>query len=500
MRWPRHASIYEVNTWVWLGELARRAGRPVDLGHVPGAAWDAVCLPGVNAVWLMGVWTRSPVAAAAFRDDPDAVARHRALLPDYEDRDVVGSAYAVRDYTVDPHLGGDAGLAVARAELARRGCALVLDYVPNHTAPDHRWVFAHPDRYVQGTAGELATEPAAYLEVDDEGDVIVARGRDPYFAPWPDVAQLDLFAPAARVAAIETMRAIGDRADAVRCDMAMLAVTDVFARTWTGRLRTRPSGEFWEEVIGEVRTTHPDLVLLAEAYWGTEATLVSHGFDACYDKELYDHLVTGSAGAVRGRVEREHANRSPWVRFIENHDEPRAATAFLEGADRAAAVAIATLPGTTLWHEGQFDGRRHHVPVMLARRPPEPPDADRRAFYQRLLPAAAAVRRGAWQPAPTSGWDDNRSHEQLMAWCWSAPTSRSLVVVNLAATSAQARVHPPWPDLHGPLTLTDLLSGDRYSRDGGEIATNGLYVDLPPWGTHVLSAGSTVLTAGRAPA
>jgi hypothetical protein len=485
MGWPAHASIFEVNTWVWLAELARQEGRAVGLGQVPQRVWDDVCLPGVDAVWLMGVWTRSPLAAETFRRDPASVAHYRSLLPDYCDDDVVGSAYAIRNYVVDPVLGGFDGLSTARAELDRRGCALVLDYVPNHTAPDHPWVAAHPDRYVRGTSDDLARDPAGYFEV---GDAVIARGRDPYFPPWPDVAQLDLFAPGTRVAAIDTLRSIAERADAVRCDMAMLALTDVFGRTWGERTPHRPSGEFGEQVIGEVRATHRDFGLLAEAYWGTEGQLVDQGFDACYDKELYDHLVGGDAAGVRGDVAWHHANRAPHVRFIENHDEPRAAAAFAPGADLAAAVAIATLPGTTLWHEGQFDGRHARLPVTLGRRPAEPPALDRRVFYQRLLAATPGIRRGEWRPVDTSGWPDNPSSQQIAAWSWSTPTSRSLVVVNLADRPAQARVHPCWPDLDGRVLLRDALSGLEFDRNGSEIMTDGLYVDLPPWGTHVLVA------------
>jgi hypothetical protein len=488
MAWSAQPSIHEVNTWVWLGELGRRTGRPVDLAQVPADAWDAVCVPGVDAVWLMGVWTRSPAAAAVFRADAGAVAHYRSILPDYTDADAVGSAYAVRDYTVDPTLGGDAGLAAARAELDRRGCALVLDYVPNHTAPDHPWLTAHPERYLRGSPDELAADPVAFLEAD--GGTIVARGRDPYFPPWPDVAQLDLFAPGTRDAAVETLRAIGDRADGVRCDMAMLALTDVFRRTWGAPPAHAPSGEFWEQVVGALRNTHPNLVLLAEAYWGTEDTLVAQGFDACYDKELYDRLVHGDVAGVRAHIARDHANHTPRVRFVENHDEPRAADAFGGDAGFAAAVVVATLPGTTLWHEGQFDGRRIHVPVILGRRPDEPLDTGGRARHLALVEAASRVRRGAWRPVDTSGWTDNPSHEQLLAWTWTSTASRSIVVVNLSERPAQGLVHPRWLDLDASVMLVDELTGARFERSRQELADGGLYVDLPPWGAHVLVATS----------
>ena len=53
--WPAQPVIYEINTAVWLDGLSRAAGRRLTLAEVAGTDWDAVT-PGVDAVWLMGVW------------------------------------------------------------------------------------------------------------------------------------------------------------------------------------------------------------------------------------------------------------------------------------------------------------------------------------------------------------------------------------------------------------------------------------------------------------
>jgi hypothetical protein len=58
--WPDQPVIYEVNTAVWLNEMGRRAGRPITLACVADDEWDAVTPAGIDAVWLMGVWARSP--------------------------------------------------------------------------------------------------------------------------------------------------------------------------------------------------------------------------------------------------------------------------------------------------------------------------------------------------------------------------------------------------------------------------------------------------------
>ena len=62
--WPRYPTLYEINTWVWLSELSIKTGRVVDLSSVPGTAWDAIARLGLDAVWFMGVWERSPAGIA----------------------------------------------------------------------------------------------------------------------------------------------------------------------------------------------------------------------------------------------------------------------------------------------------------------------------------------------------------------------------------------------------------------------------------------------------
>ena len=157
-KFPPYPLIYEINTWPWLAELSRRQQRAVDLAAVPASDWDAIGDAGYDAVWLMGVWERSPAGVALALGNESLMASFRAALPDLRTDDVVGSPYCVRDYVVDDHLGGPAGLEAARTELARRGMGLILDFVPNHVAPDHPWTSEHPERFVRGSRDDLAAD------------------------------------------------------------------------------------------------------------------------------------------------------------------------------------------------------------------------------------------------------------------------------------------------------------------------------------------------------
>jgi hypothetical protein len=485
--WPAHPVVHEVNTVVWLREQGARHGGPLTLATVPAEGWDELALPGVDAVWLMGVWERSPVGLAIARADQALMASFREALPVCRDEDVVGSPYCVRRYVADEALGGPAALAVARQELARRGVRLVLDYVPNHVAPDHPWVQERPDVFVRGSAEDLAGSPEAFL---DAGGHVLARGRDPYFPPWPDVVQLNAFSEAMRAATVETLVDIGEQCDGVRCDMAMLLVNEVFARTWGERAGAVPDAELWPSVLARVRERHPDMLFVAEAYWDLEGLLQHQGFDHCYDKRLYDRMLGDDAGAVRAHLAADPGYQRHLVRFLENHDEPRAAaTLGPPPREQVSAVAVATLPGLTLWHEGQLDGRRVRLPVFLARRPDEPADAELRDFHLALLDAArhSGMRTGDWQLLECTGWPSDGSCRHLVAWAWDGGTGRHLTVVNLSDQEARGRVHLPWADVRGrQAVLTGLLSGEVYERDGHELADAGLFVALPPWGHHVL--------------
>jgi hypothetical protein len=245
-------------------------------------------------------------------------------------------------------------------------------------------------------------------------------------------------------------------------------------------------------VIGRLRERHPQTVLVAEAYWDLEWELQQQGFDFCYDKRLYDRIVGGDVAAVRGHLHADLGYQSRLLRFLENHDEPRIASRMPAGAERAAAVAVATLPGATLWHEGQFEGRRVRPPVFLARRPDEPLDAGLAGWYRRLLAAVAGrrVRAGEWRLLEAHGWPDNQSCRNLIAWSWGSDGAgdRHVVVVNLSRQPAQGQIPLGWADLPGRgWRLVDLLGDAVLGRDGGELADPGLFIDLPPWQFHLLA-------------
>jgi hypothetical protein len=483
-KWPKNPTIYEINTWVWLQELSQTYQRPVTLATVPPNEWDDLAALGFDAVWLMGVWERSPMSVRVAREHETLQRKYRSVLPDFAPEDVVGSPYAVHRYLVDQHLGGPEGLEAAKKTLAQRDIRLILDFVANHLALDHSWVFEHPEYLIEGSGGELQRSPPEFFQA---GDKIFAHGRDPHFPPWTDTVQLNTFAPALRQALRETLLGIAAQCDGVRCDMAMLLVNDIFATIWKERAGRRPSMEFWPQAIRAVRRVYPDFLFVAEAYWDTEQELQHQGFDFCYDKRMYDHLLYGDAEDVRRHLRADVTYQQHLVRFLENHDEPRAAAVFRHERLRAAAVTAATIPGAKLFHEGQLEGRQVKVPVQLGRRPSETKDVHLQAFYRRLLRLINVLvfREGDWGLCEVSdvwGTTDNR---QLAAWCCRREEARRLVVLNLSGLVARGRVRLCWNDLAGRKWLfLDALIGEVYERQGDEMLEPGLSIVLQPWGFH----------------
>jgi hypothetical protein len=389
---------------------------------------------------------------------------------------------------VDRQLGGPEGLAVARSELAKRGLRLILDFVPNHVAPDHPWVKEHPEYFILGTAEDSRNDPESYINIDGK---TFACGKDPYFPAWPDVLQLNAFEPGLRKAIIETVSYIASQCDGVRCDMAMLFLNAIFERTWAGRAGQTPATEYWADVIPAAKNAHPGFLFIAEAYWELEWQLQQTGFDFCYDKRLYDRLEHGNAESVRLHLSAGLDFQAKLLRFLENHDEPRAAVTFSPAKHRAAAVTVSTLPGARLFHDGQFEGRRIRIPVFLGRSAEELADPGLQTFYTKLLKGIddPLFRSGKWSLCNCTGWPDNASFQNLVAWNWIDGEKRSLIVVNLSNSSAQAMIHVPWDDIDGrTIRLADALSDAVFHRSGSDILSTGLYVDLAPWMSHFFFA------------
>jgi len=484
-----HPHLYEISAWPWLERLSRRERRLVTLGDVPAAEWDAVAASGMDVVYLMGVWQRSALGRLMARTDASLLAEYDRVLPGWGMEDVPGSPYCIQAYEPDERMGGWRGLDAARAELANRGIALVLDFVPNHTGFDHEWIRTHSDFYVHGTLDNYRADPALFhpIETSNRETVrFIACGRDPYFAPWRDVAQLNYFNPATREAMIGVLTSIAQHCDGVRCDMAMLVLNDVFAETWAQRvdlLWDAPAGEFWPDA-----TRRAPMTYLAEVYWDREYQLQQQGFDFTYDKRLLDRLHHGDPSESRGHLHADPAYANRLARFLENHDEARSAAVF--GARlRAAATLAFTLPGLRFFFDGQFTGAQLRAPVQLGRWLDEPDRADIRDFYGRLLLAIdrPLFHQGWWSILDVRGAGDATSGD-LIACAWRDGDDLAIVAANITDHAAQGLVNVGDLPPGDAFELTDQLTGEGWRWTRASLK-HGLYVRLEPGAAHLFVVG-----------
>jgi hypothetical protein len=483
-----HPHLYEINTWPWLERLSRDLGRFITLGTVPDLEWDRLRGHGIDVVYLMGVWQRSAFGRNVARSEPALFAGYEAALAGWSVRDVVGSAYSVSGYDPDPRVGTADDLHAVRGKLHERGMQLMLDFIPNHVGFDHPWIATYPDRFVNGTETAFRQNPSAFRLVElPSGEVrFIAYGRDPYFAPWTDVAQLDYTNPDTRSAMIRALQTVAGYADGARCDMAMLVLSDVFSSTWRSlTFGAPPASEFW----ADARAAVPGFTLLAEVYWDLEWRLQQLGFDFTYDKRLYERLLHGPSGDVRGHLRADAGYQTGCARFIENHDEQRSASAFGQRAT-AAAVVMSTLPGLRFYYDGQFEGRRLRTPVQLGVEDREPVDDHLSTFYARLLSCidASIFHDGDWMLCDVAGASTS---DELLAWRWSASGELRLVVVNVGGMRAEGHVQVAAELPAGDVfTFVDLLDGQRYEWTRMTLVRRGLPIRLDGGQSHIFSVAT----------
>lgn len=496
LRETRHPVLLEVNARLLLHDLSVAAGSIITLADVPEELLDEWSALGIDAIWLMGIWTTGEIGRQLALEHPGMMDEYRKALPDVTPDDVIGSPYAVQEYRVAASLGGGHALRSLRMRLARRGIDLILDFVCNHTARDHKWVRQHPEYYIHSDPATFAPPMQdAFTAMTVQGERLIAHGRDPMSPTWTDTAQLNPRSKAARAAMIAQLSKLTGMCDGVRCDMAMLLLTDVFTRTW-GTLGTpvpedTAEGEFWKEAIESVQKAKPGFLFIAEAYWDRQWDLQQLGFHYTYDKTLYDRLLREGAASVRDHLKAELAYQQRSVRFLENHDEERAARLLpSELWQFAAATVVATIPGMLLLQEGQMDGRTVRVPVQLHRHPEEPSNTRVRAFYTELLKTInnAVFKKGDWRLLSVRpAWHDNLTWQNFLSYWWSEPLHGDrLVVINYAPHSGQCYVDLPLDFVEGALLeFRDFLGSSMYVRERSALQAKGMYFDLSGYGIHI---------------
>lgn len=470
--------ILEINARSWLKRLSIKYNRLVTLVDIPSEVWDKIQQNGFDAVWLMGVWKTSPMAQQIARESTDIQHQVRTIKPDFKVEDITASPYAVYEYTVDDSLGGDEALAVFRQNLNERGILLFLDFVGNHTAIDSPAVTQRPDLFV--TTG--TQEPHIHKDwfFKNKNGHYIAHGRDPYFAPWTDTAQLNYFNPQTREFMLEQLLHVATMCDGVRCDMAMLSLNKVQRDTWWEFIGgDLPREEFWTKALSAVRADYPEFIFIAEVYWGLEWDIQELGFDYTYDKVLYDRLRFANADSIRGHLRAEHLFQMRSIRFTSNHDEEESLKAFGREKSLAAATIMATLPGARLFHLFQILGRPARLPIQYINDDFQV-DAAVTHYYGKILRIASdpAFHGGQWSLHDTVAvYSGETSCHNILSWQWKQRHTGKLVFINYSDFPSQCRV--PFKGIID-LKVREEIEGKEITLTR-ELASQGMEMVLKPY-------------------
>lgn len=466
--------LYEFNIRTWCTERSRELGRQANLDDLSNDFLDHLAEDGFTWLYIVGIWKTGSRARSVALADQQLCNYLRSVMPEFSVNDICASPFSPMGYEVPAALGGEEALSRLRERIRSAGLSLMLDFVPNHIGIDHPWIVEHPEYCIRADEATLAAQPDSYVRI---GPHIFAHGRDPFFAAWQDTLQLDYSNPAVHEAMIACASSIAARCDGLRCDMAMLLLPDVFNNTWQ-----RSMQPFWRNCLDHVRSKHPGTLFMAEVYWNREWELQQEGFDFTFDKRLYDRLVSGDAESIRAHLRASTEYQSHCLRFLENHEEQRAASRFAHpDHHRGALLLTGMVPGMLLCHHGQAEGRRLHASIQVCRLPPEEGSEAHRAAFKELrhLLSEPARHDGTWRLLEPF----NESSNSLIGCLWTLPVHHSLLLV----------VNASWQPVSGALNLNELAKRDCQIQDcinGGpftvlkseDLTHEGFEISLQPWG------------------
>lgn len=504
--------LYEINTRTWKSHRDNEG--VIEMGgfkKITLSDLQEIKSSGFNAVWFMGIWEIGhKVRAISKRYGPD----------------FMGSPFAISDYTVSTDLGTEQEFRDLVQRAHSVGLSVMVDFIPNHMGLDSLWLNDHPEYFIHTVLPDLE---AAHSDEELEqrypgyfpyrtpaypvGDVrvpktiMVAYGKDPYFYPWIDTAQLDYANASLRRKLIEILGYWAKIVDGVRCDMAMLVLREQVKihrhpeMSWETFNKLMPQ-EFWPEAIHAVKRVNPQFTFVAETYWSMEGYLHQLGFDYTYNKPVYEAICSAvHSGNAEGlsnflrMLGSDFLQKS--VHFLENHDEERAMNSLGEERQRPAAGMLSTLPGLTLYHQGQLEGRRERLPVQRA----VPLHNERthsalHAFYKQLLKVTntPVFREGRLNVLYSN-------NPALVTYARIHQDTKALVIVNTSNLHQKGIIFlAPGLRLHAgmPYVLHDLYYGLKseelrkqptvqasYHYKASQLINQGLYVELAPFDGHI---------------
>ena len=485
--WMPHVVLVAKLAYVWLDQLSAKYERRLSrLDDIPDEELDQLAHWGFNALWLIGVWERSPASSEIKQrmGNPEAAA----------------SAYSLYDYTIAADLGGEEAYRTLAHRARLRGIRLAGDMVPNHVGLYSRWVIEHPDWFIQDveppfpnyqfTGPDLSGDSRVSLFIEDgywnNSDAAVTfkrvdnytgetqyiyHGNDGTSMPWNDTAQLNFMLPQVREAVINAIVHVAHKFPIIRFDAAMTLAKRHYQRLWFprpgegGAIPSRAEHgmdkasfdaifpvEFWREVVDRIAAEAPDTLLLAEAFWLMEGyfvrTLGMHRvYNSAFMNMLKEEDNANYRQTLKNVLEFSPAVLQRFVNFMNNPDEDTAQAQFGK-SDKYFGVAamMVTMPGLPMFGHGQIEGFSEKYGMEY-----------RRAYYQET-PEQWLIKRHEREIFPlmrkrylfsgaanfalfdfmnTDGWVD----ENVFAYTNSAFDERALIIYNNSFNATRGVLH-----------------------------------------------------------
>jgi len=395
--WMPNVVMMAKSTYVWIDQLSKKYKQNIfRLDQIPDDELDLLSSRGFTALWLIGIWERSPASQKIkqIMGNPEAVS----------------SAYSLFDYVIAEDLGGENAYLNLKDRAWKRGIRLASDMVPNHTGIFSKWVLEHPDWFVQNdyppfpnysfNGQNLSDDDRVGIYIEDgywnhsdaavvfkrvdhnTGDTkYIYHGNDGTSMPWNDTAQLNYLKSEVREAVIQTIMHVARKFKIIRFDAAMTLAKKHYQRLWFpqpgsgGDIPSRAEQgltreqfddvfpvEFWREVVDRVAQEVPDTLLLAEAFWMMEGYFVrTLGMHRVYNSAFMNMLKNEENGkyrqSIKNVMEFNPGILKRYVNFMNNPDEDTAVAQF--GKDDkyfGVCTVMATMPGLPMFGHGQLEG------------------------------------------------------------------------------------------------------------------------------------------------
>jgi glycosidase len=526
--WHQDLVLIAKNTFVWMDQLSKKYGRAIQsLDQIPFEELLELKSYGINGLWLIGIWDRSPAS--------------KIIKKLYGKQDSIASAYSIYEYRISDILGGNTAFNNFKKNAHKTGIKLGCDIVPNHTGIDAPWVINHPDWYIQAESNpspnfeydspDISSDPKVeikleqgyynqtgaaevfqYHQIKSGEKLFIYHGNDGTSMPWNDTAQLNYLNPETRKAVRKIIVEVAQQFDIIRFDAAMTLTKQHYKRLWfpsvggdkfiptRGRNNMDESefdkkmpNEFWIELLDDLHEEAPDTLLIAEAFWLMEGFFVNQlGMDRVYNSAFMNFLRDEKNKEFKQFI-RDVCSWNPYfmehlVNYQSTPDEEPAINQFGNGEKYlGVCTLLATFPGMPMFGHGQIEGykERYGMDFLHPRSNENPSDTS--IFLQQSKIKPLLENRHKFSGSNNFRLYDYFSPEKkvindVIAFSNMNNGYRSLIAFNNSEKQINGYIENLFCEMKTKfLTLVDFYSGEKTHVENAQLQIIPTYISLSPY-------------------